>query len=70
MIDVVKGVVRHDTAALLQFLQDMGEMELQHMARRMRVQGIVAQELIDEFLLWPGNPDSAFWSKVEVEGGG
>ena len=70
MIDVVKGVVRHDTAALLQFLQDTGEMELQHLARRMRVQGIVAQELIDEFLFWPGNPDSAFWSKVEVEGGG
>jgi Ran GTPase-activating protein (RanGAP) involved in mRNA processing and transport/GTPase SAR1 family protein len=65
MIDVVKGVVRHDTSALLQFLQDKGLMELQHMARRMRVQGIVAQDLIDRFLLWPGNPDSEFWSKVD-----
>ena len=63
MIDVIKGIVRHSHAALFQYLQNGKQLGLLHQARRLRVQGIISDDLIRNNLLWPGKP-SPFWSAV------
>jgi len=64
MSDILKGVVRHDHTALHQCLQEEKRTGLMHQARRLRVQGIISSELLDNDLLWPGTPSSFFWFKV------
>ena len=63
MIDILKGIIRHDHAALHEFLRDARERELILQARRLRVQGIIGKDLLDNNLLWPGMP-SPFWDRV------
>ena len=68
MVDILKGIVRHDHAALLEYLQDNADKHgLMHQARRMRVQGIIHRDLFDQHLLWPGSDglgQSGFWTRV------
>lgn len=64
MLDVMKGIVRHDHAALGQHLRDEANIDLVHQARRMSVQGIIPGVLLKRCLLWPGTRNS-FWSKVQ-----
>jgi len=56
MGDILKGVIRHDHAALHEFLQSEKMTELMHQARRLRVQGIISRALLEHNLLWPGMP--------------
>ena len=63
MIDILKGIVRHDHGALLQYFQEGGDLSLWHHTRRLRVHGIVAENLLD--FLWPGI-SSPLWHKVET----
>ena len=63
MVDVLKGIVRHDHAALHQFFKDEGILELTLQARRLRVQGIISKHLLMGYYLWPGM-DTKFWSRV------
>ena len=70
MIDVLKGVIRHDHAALHEFLvaEAAGsgasrQLELLHHLRRMRVHGVIHKSLLDHDFLWPGK-DTDFWSRV------
>ena len=64
MVDILKGVIRHDHAALHEFLQSEKMTELMHQARRLRVQGIISRALLEHNLLWPGMPSVPFWCKV------
>ena len=64
MVDVMKGIVRHDHAALLQYLRDEGNFPLVHQARRLRVQGIISNALLDNDFLWPVTK-TLFWNKDE-----
>jgi len=63
MVDVLKGIVRHDHAALHQYFKDKGILDLTHQARRLRVQGIISKDLLRGNYLWPG-VRTDFWSKV------
>jgi hypothetical protein len=63
MVDVLKGIIRHDHAALRQYLQDDKKNCLSHHVRWMCVQGIIAKDLIQQGYLWPG-VSNLFWSKV------
>merc|ERR1719199_1870930 len=68
MVDILKGIIRHSHAALLEYLQDTADNHgLMHQARRMRVQGIIHKDLFDQHLLWPGCDglgQSGFWTRV------
>ena len=66
MVDIMKGIVRHDHAALHAYLQDERKKELILHARRLRVQGIIHRTLLDFDLLWPGLP-SPFWERVAAD---
>ena len=70
MIDILKGVIRHDHAALHEFLVAeaagggaSGQIELLHHLRRMRVHGVIHKSLLDHDFLWPGKATD-FWSRV------
>jgi hypothetical protein len=63
MIDILKGIVRHDHAALRQHFHDDKQLDLVHQVRRMCVQGVISSDLIQQGYLWPGRSND-FWNKV------
>ncbi len=63
MIDILKGIVRHDHAALRQHFHDDKQLVLAHHVRRMCVQGVISHHLIQQGYLWPGI-SNVFWNKV------
>ena len=67
MVDVLKGIVRHDHAALHQHFKDKRMLKLTLQARRLRVHGIISRDLLDGDYLWPG-VDNDYWRGV-IEGG-
>jgi GTPase SAR1 family protein len=69
MIDMIKGIVRHDHAALHQHFEEEKQLGLMHQARRLRVQGVISKDLLSGDYLWPGM-DTLFWRKVAGRKGG
>jgi hypothetical protein len=67
MIDVLKGIVRHDHGAMNLYFVEEKPLTLMHQERHLRVQDIISKDLLAGNYLWPGTP-STFWSKV-AEGG-
>ena len=71
MIDIIKGIIRHEHGALHLHLAEESDLRLMHQARRLRVQGIISKDLLigDGNYLWPGvRPPTRFWSKVAAGG--
>lgn len=48
MVDVIKGVVRHDHGALREYATGSNDFELEHQVRGMRVQGVITSKLISD----------------------
>jgi len=74
MLDLLKGVIRHEHGALHFYLAEESKLEsklrhLVHQARRLRVQGVVSKDLLGAThnYLWPGTP-SPFWDKIAAGG--
>ena len=71
MVDVIKGLVRHDHGALREFAREYAtgsnDFLLEHQVRRMRVQGVIDNNVISDDYLWPGSQKSKYWAKVQSD---
>ena len=70
MVNILKGVVRHDHGALLLYLAEHRK-KFPHLvlqARQLRVHGVISECLISGNYLWPG-VNTAYWEKVANDEG-
>ncbi len=64
MVNVMKGLVRHDWDSLLEFFMRTGNKKMARRVRRLCAHGRLHEELIP--YLWPANPDSyEYWNSVK-----